>query len=99
MASGKVKTRMELLWENPNPSSSFARQKVPLDLTDYLFVCVEVNQGSSPVVPVGGGFEIHTNYPSTWRYRSYAVYNDGILFYDAGPNNGECVPQKIYGIR
>lgn len=106
--------RIAKLWENPNPSDSFAAQSLPLDLSGCNFVLTIATNGISalngtavndsvnicePVASASGLFN---------RRRLGYITATGITFNDcykgtslsAGSvDNGNCVPLVIYGIK
>lgn len=47
MATGVIKKFANLLWTNPNPTSSFPAQTVQIDLSGYDAVIVDANYTSS----------------------------------------------------
>lgn len=44
MATGTIQKDMVLLWENPNPSSSYSGGTIPLDLTSYDLICLAMSE-------------------------------------------------------
>lgn len=104
-----------LLWENPNPGSSFAAQPISVDLTDYdLFaVIVRFSTGSDLDLPME--FFDKTSRQKTLtitsatsnrngeRYISYNAETKVITFggasYNSSSNNNYVLPQKIFGVK
>lgn len=102
-------TRIDLLWTNSSPASSFKAQTVSLDLSSYKsIICVAYNSISSlfcmPAVFAdvqdGSGIILGSR---DGRYRSFTVSKNGVSFIDAQDQsaaaNNTCVPYKIYGLK
>lgn len=84
-----VNDRIKLLWENPNPTSSFAAQTLELDLSDFAavyitFIISEAYQRcSTHMVPKNESSypqRIASVYGSTQCYRDVTVTNTSITF-------------------
>ena len=109
------KTGMDLIWENPKPTSSFSEQTIELDLKGYREIRIDMRleDGSSIVE----SFTIPVNEE---RYTIVVMYNSrgvrhvtanttGVTFgvghyANSGgatleDNNEAAVPQKIYGVK
>lgn len=102
MATGTINSNSVLLWTNPNPSASFAAQKISLDLSNYSFVFV-VSSGSVLVKVGAGSAWIVSNVSPNLRVRSVAASATGVTF-GAGyqgstQDNTNNIPTQIYGIR
>ena len=109
------KGKMELLWTNSAPTSSFSAQTVQLDLTNYGMVAIMVEESTSYsdylttyYVPVGAKkYEILQSF-SNLRYRYVNVTSAGVGF-EAGnkyatygtksTDNSLLIPYQIYGIK
>ena len=102
----------ELLWTNPNLSSSFGNQTISLDLSSYKYVIIVVNGNTdvnnnenypncTGIIPVSDSIpENHyciVGQKSTAPRRYYAT-SQGVVFssYD---NNERAIPRFIYGIK
>ena len=111
-AQGGVK--MDLLWTNPNPTSSFGAQTISIDLSDYSLIIIshytnnavgfDTAQVIQQIIPIADGQSsliAGMNYYQ--RRKVSAISNTGVTFnsgqYIAQENNGVCIPQKIYGIK
>jgi hypothetical protein len=101
---------MKLLWTNASPTSSFAAQTVSLALTDYEFVMIESELGST-FCKVGNStvmFSHNTYYPCR---RTVSVTTSGVTFGEglkytscpgdsvASDKNAVCIPRIIYGVK
>lgn len=107
--------KTDLLWENPSPSSSFAAQTVPLDLTPYKYIIIVATATSSDVNGgfafgrVGDGIQYNIalrNYNTSVTYayvRRFEVTTTGITFEtgirDTTEGTGYAIPKAIYGVR
>lgn len=102
---------MELLWTNPNPTSTFTSQTISLDLSGYYAVLIGMKTASSDAIV---GYDIvvkgHQSYLARFylaadqkNARSATVTATGVSFGDgyAGTtvNNNAGIPVEIYGIR
>ena len=105
---------MDLLWTNPNPTSSSAggvNWEVQVDLTDYEAVLIASNYNTSwydtygwSVVKKGGTATEHSkSYPTinvATYYKDITVTDSGIKVTNArDAGTGSCVPCKIYGLK
>ena len=103
---------MDLLWENASPSSAFAAQNIPLDLSDYSVVCVAFNHSPTNELTLDTTFckkgKQALGYgmiSSVWYWRMYAFTENGISFEqvmtsDVGEKyNDKLIPTQIYGIK
>lgn len=97
------------LWENPNPSQTFAGQNVDLSSADYDFLLVVANISTTSTYQLSTIFEKGTNTQivrstSGTQYRNLEyVSNTRYLFSDAKANdttnNTLIIPRVIYGIK
>ena len=100
-----------LLWENPNPESSYSGQKVSIDLSKYTHVFIVfkyymLSQNSESWLFIRVGFTDNvirsTNY-TTLVQRTALVEKDGVKFGQgmsgSGQNNNYMIPYQIYGIK
>ena len=108
-------SKMDLLWENASPSSSFAAQTVSIDLTKYSKVVMQAIEGTgysninNYLALTDGSTIIMQNSFGKNRYRYVTVSSSGIGFDDgkiynsyassATTDNSVIVPSKIYGIK
>lgn len=115
MASGTVKKGFKLLWTNPSPTASFAAQAVPVDLTGYDFLAVEVifNLSNPVLFPVClyaasvTDFYMPVNAQSSnnsgARQGSYSSVQKKITFssasYNGSTNNNYVIPLYIWGVK
>ena len=103
-----------LLWENSNPTATFAAKTVPLDLTDYAGVIIEFNQSNASTtlysrtyVKRSDTFNIAGNYGADSTFARNVSINDNEVAisnaYPAGsnstPNNNILIPYRIYGVK
>lgn len=111
-AQGGVK--MDLLWTNPSPTSSFASQTVSIDLSNYAGVLIVCKQHKS--------VESYFNFLSLivaesirflcgsgkLAFRNATVSSAGVVFTDGSyvntygtdaVNNDYVIPYQIYGIK
>ena len=85
---------MDLLWENEDPTASFAAQTVEMDLSQYKFVSI-VYHGATAFetflykntgfIPVGTSTELITitkNYPKDFLTRTADISQAGVVFSD-----------------
>lgn len=117
MANGKIPTphAIDLLWQNPNPTASFAPQTVAVDLSGYTFVMVVIRQSDT------AGYEVSTIIPNVvWtsgraltianyrQLRAFQIVSTGVSFEDGqegapagnvAVNNARAIPVFIYGIK
>ena len=107
--------KIDLLWTNQSPGTSFAAQTVVLDLAGYDFVMVLAATGTTAVnaetfialVDDGASYNIFLrNYNTSTQYnylRRFTVDNSGVTFAsglrDTTENNTYAIPQKIFGIK
>lgn len=111
MATGTIPKNMVLLWENPNPTVSFAEQTISLDLSEYGLVIISgLFTSSSPWIcatiaasPSIRHFRLATtdnqNVPLS---REGDILANGIKFlggYYQGTNNAMMIPYQIFGIK
>lgn len=110
----KLGIDMDLLWTNPDPTSSFVAQTISLNLSgyDYVYVIVRATTGESHfgsyIVPVGASQELLCVATTYLRKRNATVSTSGITF-DGGynqasistwdSNTSSAIPYQIYGIR
>lgn len=100
----------KLLWENPNPTSSFGSQTVEIDLSNYESVLIECILSSVIQTKLTGYCE--KEYESgniggsngTVAYgRGFTMSDSGITFgsavYNRDVNDKTIIPQKIYGAK
>lgn len=112
IAYGQGGVKLDLLWTNPSPTSSFSAQTVSINLSDYdvLFICHYSDYAQNPrpqrVVSVAlksYGYGMLVDGSNLWPRRNVVVTNTGVQFTDAVANgstsNGFCVPQYIYGLK
>ena len=103
--------KMDLLWTNPSPDSSFSTQTVSLNLSDYSMVAIEFKriQNESVYVPqitVINGTRKYWSITTGGGYivsRVFTASSTGISFEDAYRNqtvtNTDAIPYQIYGIK
>lgn len=103
--------KMDLLWTNPSPTSDFAAQTVPLDLSEYsmLIIVTEVTSlwAASYCFPkiLNKAFALHfvTENNSNSRIRAVTFTSSGVEFgngmNNGSTNNAEQKPKYIYGIK
>ena len=115
MATGTIQKNMVLLWENPNPSASFAAQTINLDLNNYQAVIVVFR------VRTDGGWGRVSSFAAL-GYESFAVaivwdgaqwglgrvftpssdsvvFGSGINITNNGTENNRMIPEFVYGIK
>lgn len=106
---------MTKLWENPNPTASFAAQDIDLSSDDYDFLYINTSNGSSMIVEKGQN--IRLNEAATTTSSSYINVDFRRLTYTNDKkyaaedayrqasnaqrtvNNAICIPLAIYGIK
>ena len=107
--------KMDLLWTNPSPTSSFSGQTVSIDLSEYDFVYItglQLNTNSvgydSDLTRVGDKGILWSFVSGYTSHRMYSVGTSGIAFENGSrqtaigtnaDNNGHCIPTNIYGIK
>lgn len=108
---GAITSLMSLLWTNPNPSSSFAPQTIPLDLSSYkvVFIVTDGGSGFCNVASTGRTISIIEAFLNTiFRTRQFTVNSNGVTATNGGyyagsftfnTNNEHAKPQYIYGIK
>lgn len=97
--------KIDLLWTNSAPTSSFSAQTIPLDLSGYDLILI-TSENSVSFAENNVGSKRQITYSSTSgqiRHRDFTVATTGITF-DAGyggssTDNSNCRPYKIYGIK
>lgn len=102
-----------LLWTNPNPTSNFAAQTIPIDLSKYSFLLICYNQtptgarwGSVFQPKDGAQYFVTIGIDSTsnnyYYKRAAAATDTGITFTNGFQNTtsgaGYAIPKYIYGI-
>jgi len=105
--------KLELVWTNPNPDSSFSAQTVPMDLAGYSMVLILFRDfATNDAYGIVGTIARVGDYTAlmftaggsnrTGRRRAN-VQTTGIAFeagqYNATTHNEDGVPQAVYGIR
>lgn len=104
---------VEELWTNSNPTSSFAGQSIPLDLSKYELLLIIFRWSSSDpgtltsITKVDKSGQVMALYDEK-IYRSFNTSTSGVTFNDArasssatgsmSVSNTKCIPQVIYGI-
>lgn len=103
-AQGGVK--MDLLWTNPNPTSSFSAQTVTCDTSYsmYLVDCRTANNSTNIVSNMFvNGTSFCVNNGTNSISRNATVGANGITFSDGylggNANNNMVIPYHIYGIK
>lgn len=115
MANGTISKNMVLLWENPNPSASFASQTINVNLAGYnMFAVVaiwSVTSGSRIpfcFIPAEDGtygipMQSAASNRTGGRDATFNISNGTVYFgnasYNGAQNNGYCVPYQIIGIK
>lgn len=112
--SGGGGMTMDKLWTNDSPSSSFAAQNIPLDLTGYTFLIFQfkaLNTSGSSTTAIGIiGEEIVLNSAmGRCRYRIAEISTSGVNFLggfqyatygaSATANDSACIPVYIFGVK
>ena len=108
-------SKMDLLWENVSPSSTFDAQTIALDLNGYAAVVIvlcfntsAINSISYTKVPItasGVSVSCFSDTDTHARFRMVSTTNTGITFgggrHSNGTDNnsGRAIPYKIYGIK
>jgi hypothetical protein len=93
------------VWENQNPTASFAAQTLSIDLSAYRFILVVTSDGTGWVEVgimtrdtfiVGGS-------ASVVRGRSFKANTDSVVigqgYGGSAVDNTNCIPQRIYGVK
>lgn len=117
MATG-VKNRngitIDLLWQNPNPTSNFSTGDISLDLSNYDMVMIKSKSvasggnyygvsyglidGSDYVCMVGNAYS--TSYFYKRRFTAFSSkINFGNGYRNTDSNASYCIPIAIYGIK
>lgn len=112
MGKTTIKSSIDLLWTNPNPTSLFASQTISLNLSNYSHVLVEFCMyASGDTKQVMASFYASiTKYliascamGNTLIHRECQINSANIIFdsgyVGANVNNSACIPYKIYGIK
>ena len=90
----KSKTSMDLLWENPSPTSNFLAQTISLDLSSYKYIILNVrldagdgdNEGTNIICLKELTSRINST-RTTLSYRYVTVTDAGVKFSDARSTN------------
>lgn len=105
---------VDLLWTNASPTSTFAAQVVPIDLSGYAYCIISfhnfaTSSGWYGVVAqecvIGEKNILQFVSPTNNRAgnRAATVSTSGISFsactYNDDTNNGYCIPYKIFGVQ
>lgn len=108
------KTGMDLLWENPSPTSDFSAQTISLDLSSYKYIILNVrlDYGDIESTNIICLKELPSRINSTrttLSYRYVTVSDTGVEFRDARytntlggsatVDNKFAIPYRIYGIK
>ena len=107
--------KMDLLWTNPNPTSSFTAQTISLDLSEYelFIISSKAYADSSSLDEINFSIAIkntdslaiafRTSSPELFRV---VTANDNGITFSTGKYTGDtntsdsyAIPQKIYGIK
>lgn len=111
---GDIPSTIDLLWTNPNSTTGFAAQTIPLDLSRYRLIKIVygyTNSNTSYIGSVGGSSDIPKEcfgrsailsaYDGYWR--QFTVNVDGVVCTTGHKGGTEttqaCVPIAIYGIK
>ena len=101
------------LWDNPDPSSNFSAQTVPLDLSDWTFIAIVTQYSTTSdneavhLIRVGGKSSMDTGSIASTMYftkRSATVTSTGVTFTTGYRNTtgttgaNYCIPVAIYGV-
>lgn len=102
-----------LVWTNASPSSNFAAQTVPVDLSGYDYILIETNTGVR-ILAIGSDYREYCFQPyggANMGYRSVYATTTGVTFddfYKLGTygtfssrtqDNSQAKPIKIYGMK
>ncbi len=110
-AQGGVK--MDLLWTNPNPTSSFSAQTISLDLSEYQLVFVVCKGDTTGTNYTTALAEFNTltqigTINGYTRFRAFTATATGVQFgggykqtsySNDGSDNSATIPYHIYGIK
>ena len=119
MASGTIplssRVKMDLLWTNSSPSSNFAPQNIPVDLSAYDYYAVHCRFGASynrllpiAIYPVDDATNqvsmvALSNNQVGARTFHYVASTPALVFeegkYNGATNNAYAIPVSIYGIK
>lgn len=105
---------LHLVWENPNPTSSFAAQTIDVDLTDYDWFAIETRWSTSSalVIPLCIYKVDETRHiislsndasnRTGGRQFTYSIADQSLAFeggyYNEASSNVNVIPIAIYGI-
>lgn len=106
------KTRLNLLWTNPNPSSNFEIQDVLCNINNHNIACIRFKASASSAIYIDVFFIVDENLNMASYYlsadkinryaRSFNLITNGIHFGEGLTNEQEgkssMIPYKIYGI-
>ena len=98
------KQTIELLWTNPNPSSSFSDQTLPFDGTYDAYIITSTGATSygatvTSMLPVGANTSIYgPSASSSNGYRGVSTAASSITF-AGGSSTSHVIPTYIWGVR
>ena len=103
-------SKMEFLWTNASPSSSFGGQTVALDLSSYSFVylisrsdhsgtCYADNIYPIPCSNASLNTPLYGNSDDSQTSRNMTISSSSIVFAGKNTNRNATKPIKIYGIK
>lgn len=103
-------SQMELIWENPNPNTSFSAQTVQLSKNNFSLIAIEYanraggkNYTNFDFFPftdgltgvlVSVGYSTGTAYPRVFTINK----NDSTIYFENGLLTSSGVPIKIFGV-
>lgn len=95
---------MQLLWENPNPTSAFPAQGITLANDNYDLLLITTASGISTIAEKGRTLQlVYTNSNLTGErrvtYVSDTSLNVGNATYNGATSNTYLIPVAVYGIK
>ena len=103
------RTKVDLLWENASPGSTFANQKISIALSGYVAVLVYLRFDNTAsfysygILPVSGGAAFLSSAGNGVTYRKCTPSTSGLTFgtgvKSSNEDNKYCIPVAIYGIK
>ena len=98
----------ELLWTNPNPTSSFEEQTISLDLSEYKYIILITRTGAedeydykpreSIIIPINTEYDYGVSSYGSTLYRTVKATTTGVEFGRYSESN-RTIPYKVYGLK
>lgn len=98
------KQTVELLWTNPNPSSSFTNQELPFDGTYDAYAITSIGSTSfgatvTAMLPKGISTTVYAPASGSSAGYRYVTTAASSVSFTGGSSTSQCIPYFIWGVR